>query len=374
MTCFRLIIDCMNPVFTSAASISAVSSFVTISEDGVTNLRQELLNALQKGEMSLSNWHDHPMNPNESNEHTLKWIFVIDTLNFCFWLPDSTAYICKWRGQEQKGYWGLCAAIHRAEERGIPILDPSFYGDPSRMSYQVFRSIFRNEDTAHQLPQLMAERYNALLEAGRVLLERWGGSVLSMVQSASQSALGLAGILSDNFSSYRDRMTIPEAVLARPPSTMDTAMLPISVDEHSGDSTTLFFHKRAQIFVAEVWACFGGTGIGEFKDIDTISIFADYRLPQMLAQVGVLRYSPALQMVLGDPSHRIPAGSWLEAEIRGVAIHAAERVRAGTGLTAVQLDFYLWDAAKRAQRAAGGNDAHMGGLQVPMHQTETIYY
>ena len=37
------------------------------------------------------------------------------------------------------------------------------------------------------------------------------------------------------------------------------------------------FLKRAQIFVADVWSRFGGTGYGEFNDIDTLTMFADYR-------------------------------------------------------------------------------------------------
>ena len=35
--------------------------------------------------------------------------------------------------------------------------------------------------------------------------------------------------------------------------------------------------KRAQILVADLWACFEGQGLGAFTDIDTITMFADYR-------------------------------------------------------------------------------------------------
>jgi hypothetical protein len=35
--------------------------------------------------------------------------------------------------------------------------------------------------------------------------------------------------------------------------------------------------KRAQILVADVWACFGGTGLGAFNDMHRITMFADYR-------------------------------------------------------------------------------------------------
>lgn len=38
-----------------------------------------------------------------------------------------------------------------------------------------------------------------------------------------------------------------------------------------------------------------GTGLGRFRDIDQLTTFADYRVPCLLAQMGILRYSPALQ-------------------------------------------------------------------------------
>ena len=36
-------------------------------------------------------------------------------------------------------------------------------------------------------------------------------------------------------------------------------------------------HKRAQILVADLWQLFHGEGLGDFKDIDDITMFADYR-------------------------------------------------------------------------------------------------
>ena len=42
------------------------------------------------------------------------------------------------------------------------------------------------------------------------------------------------------------------------------------------------FLKRAQIFAADVWARFGGEGYGEFHDIDSLTMFADYRLARLI--------------------------------------------------------------------------------------------
>jgi hypothetical protein len=39
-------------------------------------------------------------------------------------------------------------------------------------------------------------------------------------------------------------------------------------------------------------------GFGRFDDIDCVTMFADYRVPQQLCALGVLRYSIELQQAL----------------------------------------------------------------------------
>lgn len=58
------------------------------------------------------------------------------------------------------------------------------------------------------------------------------------------------------------------------------------------------FYKRAQILVGDIWACFKGEGIGKFLDIDYLTMFADYRIPQILLHFGAIRYSNALMTKL----------------------------------------------------------------------------
>ena len=51
------------------------------------------------------------------------------------------------------------------------------------------------------------------------------------------------------------------------------------------------FHKRAQIFISDLWSLFKGEGLGRFDDISTLTMFADYRVPQSLQYFGVMKYS-----------------------------------------------------------------------------------
>lgn len=89
----------------------------------------------------------------------------------------------------------------------------------------------------------------------------------------------------------------------------------------------MFFYKRAQIFVGDVWGALGGAGLGSFRDLGRVTMFADYRVPVVLRQMGVLRYGEALGgRVAGG--EEIQAGGREEAEIRGCTVEAVERLRA----------------------------------------------
>ena len=57
------------------------------------------------------------------------------------------------------------------------------------------------------------------------------------------------------------------------------------------DGVQVFFYKRAQILVGDIWGAFKGQGLGKFEDIDKITMFADYRVPQILLELDILVYS-----------------------------------------------------------------------------------
>lgn len=135
----------------------------------------------------------------------------------------------------------------------------------------------------------------------------------------------------------------------------------------------VWFLKRAQILIADIWACFENTGLGTVHDIDSLTMFADYRVPQILHHLGALQYSESLinRLKMTMP---LDLGE-TEAEIRGCSIWAVERIREEligmmprshhVGFNAVTIDFYLWDTAK-ARSVELEN--------VPIHRIRTPFY
>ena len=94
------------------------------------------------------------------------------------------------------------------------------------------------------------------------------------------------------------------------------------------------------------WHCTAKV-LGRFHDLDRLTIFADNLVPHVLRVDGVLRYPDELIARI-DREELIPAGSPEEVEIRAVAVHAVELIRAhlektGRAVNSMALDYVLWN-------------------------------
>lgn len=85
-------------------------------------------------------------------------------------------------------------------------------------------------------------------------------------------------------------------------------------------------YKRAQIFAADLWGAFKGQGYGDFEDISSITIFADYIVPAVLQQLGVLRYRSSLDNII-KKNTEIVSGSEEEVELRACSVYAVEKIK-----------------------------------------------
>ena len=89
------------------------------------------------------------------------------------------------------------------------------------------------------------------------------------------------------------------------------------------------FLKRAQILAADVNGCLRTDGTDYFTDIDTLTMFADYRVPQSLYFLGALTYDERLLAALKQTSSYEHIGDGnvsneMECEIRGCSIYACD--------------------------------------------------
>lgn len=293
----------------------------------------------------LANSSDHQISPLalgpapyhffDSTAATAEWIFLADTLNHCFWPDvDSPLWTVHYNDEELSGYWALAASLKRAMEEGFSIHRATTLAN---LDSETLAHIFRGRG---QIP-LFAERLLNLRQAGQVLLDRFQGSFVHVLEEVAGSAIELIDLLAEEFPSFNDTAT------------------------YGGKK--VYFYKRAQLLVHDLYTTFSGQSWGNFSDLDHLTCFADYKLPQVLRHLGILHYKPKLADLIQNLVH-IPAGSPEEVEIRATTIWAVELLRQeltsqGFRVNSPQLDTWLWHL--------GQEDAYRA---LPYHRTRTIFY
>ena len=118
------------------------------------------------------------------------------------------------------------------------------------------------------------------------------------------------------------------------------------------------FYKRAQIAASDLSLA----GVAAFTDLHRLTIFADNLVPHVLRCDGVLVYDDRLAAHI-DAERPLRYGGNQEREIRGCAVHAAERLAARLQVTANELDHWLWNRGQAPDYKA-----------QPRHRCRCVFY
>lgn len=230
----------------------------------------------------VSHLRGDPASSASAPSSAAQYLLCVDALNFCFWPA---------KGLE---YEHLARGLKRALERDPGCLDAARL---ACIDEGGVRALF---DWDGDVP-LIEERARLLREVGAVLQAKYRGRAAQLVRSAGRSASRLVDLVARDFPGFRDSAVY--------------------------EGRQVFFYKRAQIFVGDLWGAFGGAGLGEFTDIADLTMFPDYRVPALLSRMDLLRYSDRLRQAI-EAHERIEAGSPWESEIRAATVTAVERMRA----------------------------------------------
>ncbi|ETV73200.1 hypothetical protein, variant 3 [Aphanomyces astaci] len=186
-------------------------------------------------------------------------------------------------------------------------------------------------------PPQLDERVRKVRELGAGLARYFDGWALNVIRASNFSAVECLRLVLAHFPGFQDHTV------------------------YNGDQ--VFLYKRVQILVGDVWAAYGRSivdvadpsthVIGGFYDIDRLTMFADYRVPQVLRPEGVLQYSLALDALI-QAKTPIPSGNLMEVEIRACTIQAVEQLHAvltakGHRIKVIELDWLLWQIGENAK-------------------------
>jgi hypothetical protein len=279
-------------------------------------------------EWDASGWH-YNLDADSGGDRTCQYIFVMDALNFCFWPSPGFEYDT------------LAVSLKHRLEANPNAFDAS---QLVNITAEELSSWF----PAHlPLPQV-EERVLRVQELGAALLEDFDGLAANMVRKAQGSAVRLVQLMLKHVTGFRDTSI------------------------YRGRLVHLY--KRVQILVGDVWAAYGRRTAPRnaadpfyFTDVDQLTMFADYRVPQILRALSVMKYSAELSAAI-DAQEEIACGSPEEVEIRACTVVAVDRLqqalrRRGLNLLVVEVDWLLW------QRGEAAKDSIL-----PHHRTSTIYY
>ncbi|HWS83154.1 MAG TPA: queuosine salvage family protein [Ktedonobacteraceae bacterium] len=322
-------------ILSSTQRVVQQSKHVWINPEYVEQLSEQWLqedtgNASTHPPLWDDRYHFH-----DGTERTVNWLLVLDALNFCFW-PEKgqPRWSIEYRGETLNGYWAEAAALKRAVEEGIPLWDAKTL---STIGDETVAHIFRSNGG---IIPLFERRVSHAREVGRVLLEHYDGQFVHAIEQAESSAIKLVELLIRDFPSFRDITTY--------------------------HTHPVKFLKRAQICVADVYNAFGGQQWGTFADLEQLTIFADYKLPQVLRHYHVLEYDSTLAQRI-DNQELLPGESEEEVEIRAATIWACELLhrtiqQRGYAMTSADIDQRLWLMGQQSTEMR------------PYHRTRTIYY
>ena len=191
---------------------------------------------------------------------------------------------------------------------------------------------------------LADERARIVREMATTVCQKFGGSVVSIVKSADRSAVKLLSILTSSFPNWQDHSVFK--------------------------GRQIHFYKRAQILIGDIYAKFDGKDLGQFEDIEELTMFPDYRVPQILNHHGILVYSGELQGKI-DGKVTLQSGSEEEVEIRAHSVVAVEKMKlilnAGREeskkVKSIEVDWFLWEEGEKNLKEI-----------LPHHRTLTMYY
>lgn len=319
-----------NPVLKSVKPVVENSFHVKINFERIKEVARELRDYVfpQQG---------YDFFPELKRDDLIQFTFILNSINFQFreFRKPWRKFKVKYEGRIYGGFFGLAYSLRKALESDVPILDSRFLTKLNEKEALKFLK-------GNIVIPMFKERVQILREIGKVLDEKYDGkfsNFLMVSNRAFYKGKGLVERLAREFLSFND----------------------IRIYKPTG--TVVKFYKRAQLLLAMLH-CNPKSGF-KLRDIGELTVFADYKLPQALRDLGILEYSSKLAYKV-DNFILIPEGSDEEIEIRACTIYSSHLLCGEINkyrkdkVTENMIDEYLWLKGKESKK--------------PRHFTKTIHY
>lgn len=286
------------------------------------------------GESHINHWlNESPFNISKlSDKDKINFLLIFDAISFSYW--GEPKWTIEYKGEKFDGAWGMIASLGKAIENNIPIFDMKYL---SNISEEDFEKIVKGNI---KIP-LFEERLKILREISQVLIKEFKGDFTEVIKKAEGDINKLLELIINLFPSFNDSTIY--------------------------DGEKIYFYKRAQLLISDINQIFKGEKYGKFDNINELTACADYKLPKVLRELKILKYSKRLSEKI-DNKIEILKDSKEEIEIRACTIWANEFIKdelrkSIPQINTIHINDHLW---------------LLGQLKSPMdkpyHRTRTISY
>lgn len=305
------------------------SELVKINEEAIKKVAQKW----KEEKWELPQW-DSTYHFFDNSPRTLVYFFILDSINFSFWSEkEEQKFRRNYQGKKINGYNSLALSLKMAFSRRHPIEKNEYL---IKMKKGEFLKLLGGKGKL----ALLEKRLHILRQNALIVKHQFDGDTQNLFMRGENDALTLLDILISHFPSFRDEA------------------------RYKGEN--VYFYKRAQILMNDLYAAFSGKGLGAFTNMDALTAFADYKIPQILRHLGIFSYTHSLAKKI-DAKIKLQKNSPEEIEIRANTIWAIEYLKEelqkiGINLQSREIDWLLWKKA--------GNEK---GIR-PYHRVRTTFY
>lgn len=273
----------------------------------------------------LPSWDFPPFYPQtDSFEEMCLYYLVFNSINYCYFDEEGSVFM------DGKNRSSTLAGL-RITENWEQMKDPHFLShiDETYLLGELFR--------AENPISLVKERASAFREIGQFLSQNTDFTFEKLFVKHYNDAYFVSQMIPTYFPSWRDP-----------------------------------FFKRAQLFVGMVQGKFGYFK----KGLEHLTVFADYRVPQTLHSMGIIRYALPLSNTIAS-NQLIPYGSKQELEIRAATVVGTDLLTEALNefhegeLNVLHTDYLLWSAMRKRDSLP---DGVMSIIGMPHHRTMTTDY
>ena len=246
------------------------SKYVCINNDKIKTFISENLN-LFSNRPTWSECHFNVKDYEDKVDIIIAYTCVLDTLNFCFW-PYS----------EEFEYGDLVNNLNRILRN-----NPDFYRSSYLMKLtelQLKEQLYNNKDFP-----LLDERVKGLNELGYLIETKCQGKFENLIKICDYDILRLIDLIPKEISTFDDKSV------------------------YKGKQIYLF--KRAQILAADLFSALNELSTPIIlKNVEHLTMFADYRVPQILRELGIFTYTEELAEKI-DKMYTVFPGSEEEVKV-----------------------------------------------------------